>query len=542
MAAAHERGVIHRDLKPGNLFLQDTGEREPPLVKILDLGIGKLFTGTTPKKGLTVAGTVLGTPSYMSPEQCHGEALDGQSDIYSMGVVLYQLLLGFLPFQHDSPLMILSKHVSEAPVWHRGIAADRGLPGEAEAVVMRALAKNPADRQESMLALQQDVAGILSRLRHGKRYALPSPHAITDRPGRKPTSDGVKVVPYQQVTGSDQEVAALSDGIYWVGRRHGTQLECNAYLRVFRGEAETAILIDPGPPKDLKVVSAKVSAVVGSMAHLDYIFINHQDPDVAGSVATILEMNPRAVVICSENTWRLARHYGYDPKRYMATESVPGGRLAFGAGHVLQLVPTPFCHFRGAVMLYDPKERVLFSGDLFAGTSSDARFTASRKSLKGIQQFHEIYMPCPKAMHRALDAVARLVPAPRIIAPQHGSILTGKPLDAAVEMLRGLKLGVDLLEANERDPEALAIANEILEAYTRVAGRASAKTLLDRYAKDGTFPSILSLEGNQQITGFRVSPRLAIETLLMDMTRSVSTQKAGALMEVLLPIRTRLHR
>jgi eukaryotic-like serine/threonine-protein kinase len=538
MAAAHERGVIHRDLKPDNLFLVNIGKRAGPMVKILDLGIGKLFN-TGPKKGLTVAGTLLGTPEYMSPEQCNGDDVGIPSDIYSLGVVFYELLLGQLPFRHGSYLMILAGHVSEPPIWLRDVAASRGIPPEAEAVVLRALSKDPAKRQESMLVLQKDVAGILSRLRHGERYSLAPPPA--HRATTVPPTPVMKVVPFDESTGAEDEVAEIADGIYWVGRRRGTQLECNAYLRLFKSpDHEISVLIDPGPPRDLETVAAKVSAVIGSMKRLNYVFLNHQDPDVAGNASAIQQMNGAVTVICSDDTWRLVQYSGFDPKRFMPTESMPGGRMHFATGHSLQLIHTPFCHFRGAVMLYDPEARVLFSGDLFGGTDAGDRFIADGESRKGMALFHEIYMPSRRALERAIALVRQLVPSPRVIAPQHGALLVGEEQQKTMDHLLGLKFGMDLIEENEKSPRALAIANDMITAFRSIAGKEAVTALFEQYSSDGGLLNILLLQPPSEVVGFRVDSRLAIETLLLDMSRSVPTNKKQALAEHLLPLRAKL--
>ena len=106
LAAAHEAGVIHRDIKPQNILIEPSGG-----LKIMDFGIARL----TEDRGMTATGTVIGTPDYMSPEQARGLPLDFRSDIYSTGVVLYELFTGTLPFEGDRPLAVVLKHVQEKP-------------------------------------------------------------------------------------------------------------------------------------------------------------------------------------------------------------------------------------------------------------------------------------------------------------------------------------------------------------------------------------------------------------------------------------------
>jgi serine/threonine-protein kinase len=142
--AAHKLGIIHRDLKPDNLFLThgDQGER---IVKVVDFGIAKLRESTTH----TMTGTVLGTPAYMSYEQASGmrsDELDARSDIYSLGVVVYEMLTGRTPFHSDTPVGYLRKHLQDAPPPFRAVLPALTVPPRIESVVMKALAKDRNQR------------------------------------------------------------------------------------------------------------------------------------------------------------------------------------------------------------------------------------------------------------------------------------------------------------------------------------------------------------------------------------------------------------
>lgn len=184
LAAAHQRDVLHCDIKPANFFLQSEGEGEPVL-KILDLGIGRFMTADTGADG-----RVMGTPDYMSPEQCRGLPLSHGADIYSMGVVLFEMLLGRMPFVADSALETLEMHVTVPASWPHALAKSLGVPPEAEAVVMRALAKAPEDRQPSMLDLQHELGALTRHLRPvGVSGASPRPRIsnVGAPPSAKPS-------------------------------------------------------------------------------------------------------------------------------------------------------------------------------------------------------------------------------------------------------------------------------------------------------------------------------------------------------------------
>jgi eukaryotic-like serine/threonine-protein kinase len=151
---AHRHGVIHRDVKPGNVLISPLGQ-----VKVADFGIARAVSS---RENLTQTGTVMGTATYFSPEQARGEPVDPRSDVYSLGVVLYELLVGVPPFTGDSPVSVAYKHVSEAPQPLR--ERNPQVPEQLESVSMRALAKNPANRYQSA----DELAADLRRFRAGQ--------------------------------------------------------------------------------------------------------------------------------------------------------------------------------------------------------------------------------------------------------------------------------------------------------------------------------------------------------------------------------------
>jgi serine/threonine-protein kinase len=158
--AAHQRGIVHRDLKPENVFLLRRPDGSD-FVKVLDFGIAKSATSPEASR-FTRAGSIIGTPEYMSPEQAAGTGADPRSDVYSLGVVAYEVLTGRLPLEGDSAISTLLKHQSEAPLPPRRWRPD--LPAEVEALVLRLLAKRPEARPPTMAVaahqLSSAVAGI----------------------------------------------------------------------------------------------------------------------------------------------------------------------------------------------------------------------------------------------------------------------------------------------------------------------------------------------------------------------------------------------
>ncbi|MCI0573803.1 MAG: protein kinase [Myxococcaceae bacterium] len=160
LGEAHGVGVIHRDLKPENIMLEQR-RGEPDFVKVLDFGIAKIQDATGEDgRALTRAGHVFGTPEYVSPEQARGAPLDARSDLYAVGVILYQLVTGLLPFESDSPLGFATKHLTElppAPSQRRaGVRVSPGL----ERLIQRALEKDPKDRPQSAESFRQELLAL----------------------------------------------------------------------------------------------------------------------------------------------------------------------------------------------------------------------------------------------------------------------------------------------------------------------------------------------------------------------------------------------
>ena len=154
---AHRNGVVHRDVKPGNILVTSHGD-----VKVADFGIARVANAGT-DAGLTQAGSVMGTATYFSPEQAQGATPDPRSDLYSLGIVMYEMVGGRPPFQGDNPVSIAYKQVHEAPPRLRDLTPD--VPVAYEAIVTKLLAKNPDARYPSADDLRLD----LTRFRDGQR-------------------------------------------------------------------------------------------------------------------------------------------------------------------------------------------------------------------------------------------------------------------------------------------------------------------------------------------------------------------------------------
>ncbi len=154
LSAAHAAGIVHRDLKPDNIMLIQRGN-EPDFVKILDFGIAKVTNAAT---RLTRTGSVFGTPHYMSPEQAAGLSVDSRGDIYALGIILYEMACGKVPFDSDNYMGILTQHMYKAPPPPRTLVVPPNAvsPG-LEAIIMKCLTKKPEGRYQTMDALVADM-------------------------------------------------------------------------------------------------------------------------------------------------------------------------------------------------------------------------------------------------------------------------------------------------------------------------------------------------------------------------------------------------
>lgn len=184
---AHQRGVIHRDLKPANIMVVKK-EHEPESVRIVDLGVAKIVAGEEEaQEAITRTGEVCGSPIYLSPEQCVYQELDPRTDIYSLGVCLYESLTGVPPLRGATVYDTIYMHVNEKPKSFKTVAPYLDIPPRVEEIVMRCLAKRPGDRFETMQELKQE---LMAALRGGSAPAINvlSPDQLFQRPKK----DGAK--------------------------------------------------------------------------------------------------------------------------------------------------------------------------------------------------------------------------------------------------------------------------------------------------------------------------------------------------------------
>jgi serine/threonine-protein kinase len=182
---AHAKTIIHRDLKPDNVMLTDRG-RAKDNVTVLDFGIAKLRDESRATQQMTQAGDMLGTPQYMAPEQIRGEAIDGRTDVYALGCMIYEMVTARLPYEAPSVMALLSKHLLEQAPPPSQRRPDLGLPPAIDDLVMRAMAKDPAARPPTMEDFGEQIGALLASL----------PPEVTVQRSAVNASAGFAPVPY----------------------------------------------------------------------------------------------------------------------------------------------------------------------------------------------------------------------------------------------------------------------------------------------------------------------------------------------------------
>jgi serine/threonine protein kinase len=170
LAEAHQNGVVHRDMKPENIYIERRGGED--YVKVLDFGIAKIMSDDRAQPALTAVGQTLGTLEFMSPEQLRGQALDGRSDIYALGIVAYEMLTGDLPFgKAKAAVEIINFHLQKAPPLPSRMRPDLRIPHEVDEVILKMVAKSREARHKDAGALRAHIAQALKEAdKHTGRF------------------------------------------------------------------------------------------------------------------------------------------------------------------------------------------------------------------------------------------------------------------------------------------------------------------------------------------------------------------------------------
>lgn len=270
VAAAHNAGVIHRDLKPANIFVVQRKDA-PPFIKVLDFGIAKLaaeaLEDDDDPQTLTQVGAMIGTPRYMSPEQCDGAHLTPAADVYSLGIILYEMLTGTTPFNGTSPLAIAIKHSSQPPRSPREFVAT--IPNALEEVVLHALEKKAEDRPKDAEAFRLELYAVAERLGLEHADSLSAPSLESLRSAGTETPSGRLVIDIERLRQSRAAASAASTA----------QPEVIAHGSIVEGVNPA----DNGYPVQLPLVQPPLVYPVPSAPHPDAVpmTVPHRAPAIA---------------------------------------------------------------------------------------------------------------------------------------------------------------------------------------------------------------------------------------------------------------------
>lgn len=242
----------------------------------------------------------------------------------------------------------------------------------------------------------------------------------------------------------------LKDGIHWIGAvTTDTSLHCNPYLLI---DGDEAVLFDPGSMLHMGGVLKKLLCMV-DLKMIKYVVVHHEDPDVCASIPLLERMGGDFKIVTHAKSAVLIRHYNVTSEFYYVSRSQNDRKLILKSGRVLQFYPAWFCHFPGAIMTYDAKSKILFTGDLFGGLSNEWNLFADKSYVHAMNAFHENYIPSTRILNIVLKQLDGL--DIDIIASQHGSIIN-KDIDFFINTLKNLKCGVDFFLTDDQKKEQKA--------------------------------------------------------------------------------------
>lgn len=303
---AHENGVIHRDIKPSNAMLDRRGD-----VFLTDFGVAKMLEGSSE---LTATGAITGTPAYMSPEQATGNRADQRSDIYSLGILLFEMLTGRVPFEAETPMAVLFKQIQDPPPPLSMVRPD--LPYTLEAVLLKAMAKDPADRYQDMQSfLSSWKSALASAPVEEVQPPIHPPAAEINPPPAEPKQTPVPVPPKKPTTSPVRWLAGCGAAVIVLMLIVACLFTARLAWQRFNANRQEA---NPEPTPPFVVFSA------ASPAMQDYEATSWAAANIYYSLAIadrqLLAAGPGGVVVYDLDSWESSQ-------QYTTADGIPGGMV-----------------------------------------------------------------------------------------------------------------------------------------------------------------------------------------------------------------------
>lgn len=339
-----------------------------------------------------------------------------------------------------------------------------------------------------------------------------------------------------------QQLTEIRDGYYKL-KSSEKDFHRNIYIRKFPIKSEgfgllfdrfkkkqsINMIMDPGTKLDLPMLESALKELIGGLKNLDIIFVSHQDPDVSSNVLPLLMRAKNSILIGSIDAWRLIKMYGVPKGRFKAAESFVSSYFEIpGTKSRVYFVPALYCHFRGAMMVYDPETRILFTGDFMAGlnTMNKQSIYADESAWPGISLFHQIYMPSKKAIKTTIELIRMLTPKVEIIAPQHGYMIKGELVDEFLDRLYHLDVGVDIEDKDNVYSGRLILAlTEFLNrvrVYNIIVHTKLLKLLKEIHSRDFTQPFVFM---GEEVAKINLGYAQAVEYLVSIIRRNFKKEE-----------------